>query len=80
MRVAHNARMKMVIGFLTMIVLAIALWRLLSRQEESDPGFQRRLEADDRRARANREAAARSSHAPPTGANGQAATRPDPDR
>ena len=72
--------MKMVIGFLTMIVLAIALWRLLSRQEESDPGFQRRLDADDRRARAKREAAARSSVAPPTGAHGEAGTRPDPDR
>jgi hypothetical protein len=51
--------MKAVLSFLAMGILAWVLWRLLARQEEADPEFQKRLQADDRRARANREAAAR---------------------
>jgi hypothetical protein len=50
--------------FLAFGVIAWALWRLLHRQESADPEFQRRLQADDRRARANRQAAARGA-APP---------------
>ena len=53
--------MKAVLSFLAMGILAWVLWRLLARQEESDPSFQKRLQADERRARANREAAARQS-------------------
>jgi hypothetical protein len=53
--------MKTALSFLAMAVLAAVLWRILRRQEQSDPDFERRLEADDRRARANREAAARGS-------------------
>ncbi|MFZ4722865.1 MAG: hypothetical protein ACOYMI_06915 [Phycisphaerales bacterium] len=51
--------MKAVLSFLAMGILAWVLWRLLARQEEADPSFQKRLQADERRARANREAAAR---------------------
>lgn len=51
--------MKTVLSFLAMGILAWVLWRLLARQEEADPDFQKRLQADERRARANREAAAR---------------------
>jgi hypothetical protein len=50
---------KTVLSFLAMGILAWMLWRLLARQEEADPDFQKRLQADERRARANREAAAR---------------------
>ncbi|MBM4006433.1 MAG: hypothetical protein FJ292_02545 [Planctomycetes bacterium] len=51
--------MKAVLSFLAMGILAWVLWRLLARQEEADPDFQKRLRADERRARANREASAR---------------------
>jgi hypothetical protein len=47
------------ITFVAMAIVAWLLWRLLAHQESRDTGFQRRLEADDRRARANRQAAAR---------------------
>jgi hypothetical protein len=50
---------KTVLSFLAMGILAWVLWRLLARQEQGDPDFQKRLQADERRARANREAAAR---------------------
>jgi hypothetical protein len=55
---------KAVLTFLAFGVIAWALWRLLTRQEAGDPEFQRRLQADDRRARANRQAAARGGVAP----------------
>lgn len=42
-------------------VAAWALWNLLRRQEEADPNFERTLQADERRARGNRQAAARAS-------------------
>lgn len=42
-------------------VAAWALWNLLRRQEDADPEFTRTLQADERRARGNREAAARAS-------------------
>ena len=58
---AHNAPMKMALSFLAMGILAMVLWRILRHQESSDPSFERRLDADDRRARANRNAAARDS-------------------
>jgi len=63
--------MKTLLSFLAMGILAWALWRLLARQEAQDPAFDRRLRADDRRARANREAAARQTGGP--------APPPDPD-
>lgn len=59
---AHNSGMQTLAGFLAMGIVAFVIWRVLSRQESSDPGFERRLKADERRARANREAAARDSH------------------
>jgi len=60
----HNARVSSLLTFLGFGVATWALWRLLNRQESADPEFQRRLQADDRRARANRQAAARGA-APP---------------
>jgi hypothetical protein len=42
-------------------VAAWALWKLLRRQEDADPDFERTLQADERRARGNRQAAARAS-------------------
>lgn len=57
--------MHLLLGFLTMGVIAVVIWRLLSRQERADPDFERRLQADERRARANREAAARGQREPP---------------
>ena len=56
--------MKAAFTFLAFGVIAWALWRLLHRQESADPEFQRRLQADDRRARANRQAAARGATRP----------------
>ena len=57
--------MKAALTFLAFGVLAWALWRLLNRQEAGDADFQRRLQADDRRARANRASAARDAPTPP---------------
>jgi len=57
----HNAPMQSFITFLGFGVAAWALWKLLRRQEEADPDFERSLQADERRARGNREAAARAS-------------------
>ena len=37
--------MKTALSFLAMAVLAAVLWRILRRQEQSDPDFERRLEA-----------------------------------
>ena len=54
-------RMKTALSFLTMAILALVIWRILRRQEAADPSFERRLKADERRARANRDAAARAS-------------------
>ena len=51
--------MHVLLGFLTMGVIAFLLWKLLARQEAGDPEFERRLQADERRARANRQADAR---------------------
>lgn len=53
--------MQSFITFLGFGVAAWALWKLLRRQEEADPDFERSLQADDRRARSNRQAAARAS-------------------
>ena len=53
--------MKMALSFLSMGILAVVIWRILRHQEKSDPSFERHLDADDRRARANRNAAARDS-------------------
>lgn len=53
--------MQSFITFLGFGVAAWALWKLLRRQEEADPDFERSLLADERRARSNREAAARAS-------------------
>ena len=61
----HNARMKMALSFLSMAILAVVIWRILRHQETSDASFERRLKADDRRARANREAAARDNRSGP---------------
>jgi hypothetical protein len=58
--------MKAILSFLAMGILAWVLWRLLARQEQADPSFQKRLQADERRARANREAAARQGSPPPS--------------
>ncbi len=57
----HNAAMHLVLTFLGFGLAAWALWRLLKRQESADPDFERRLQADERRARANRMNAARGS-------------------
>lgn len=53
--------MQSFITFLGFGVAAWALWKLLRRQEEADPDFERTLQADERRARGNRQAAARAS-------------------
>ncbi|MEY4770523.1 MAG: hypothetical protein RIQ40_1263 [Planctomycetota bacterium] len=53
--------MQSFLTFLGFGVAAWALWKLLRRQEEADPDFERSLQADERRARGNREAAARAS-------------------
>ena len=60
---AHNARMHILLTFMGFAVAAWALWKLLRRQEEADPDFERTLQADERRARSNRESAARASRA-----------------
>ena len=57
--------MHVLLGFFTIGVVAVVIWRVLSRQEASDPDFERRLQADERRARSNREAAARGDQTPP---------------
>jgi hypothetical protein len=51
--------MKTALSFVAMAIVGWAIWKLLARQEQGDHDFQRRLDADDRRARANREASAR---------------------
>ena len=56
--------MKTALSFLAMGFMAWVIWRLLARQEQADPDFERRLKADERRARANREAAARGVPSP----------------
>ena len=59
-------------------VIAFLLWKLLARQEAADPEFERRLQADERRARANRMADARRSG--PAGSESGPLEPPPPDR
>jgi len=59
---------KTLLTFVAFGVAAWTLWRLLNRQEAGDPDFERRMKADERRARASRQARARASlGAPPPG-------------
>ena len=55
--------------FLSMGAFAFLMWTLVQNQEKNDPKFEEKLAADDRRAKANRQAA---------GMEAGAATRPVP--
>lgn len=55
----------------SMLVIGWFVWGKLKRQEDADPEFRERLEADDERAREGREAAAGISRVPPA-ASGEA--------
>jgi hypothetical protein len=69
----HTGPVKTLLTFVAFGVLAWALWRLLNRQEAGDPGFERRMKADERRARASRQARARASlGVPPPNASTEA--------
>ena len=48
----------------SMIAVGIAVWKVTKAQEARDPKFQARLDADDARARAAREAKSRSTDVP----------------
>lgn len=43
----------------SMISVGVLVWRFLQKQEKGDAKLQRRLDADDRRAKAGRDRAAR---------------------
>ncbi len=42
--------------FLSMGAFAFLMWTLVQKQEKNDPKFEEKLAADDRRAKANRQA------------------------
>ncbi len=48
----------------SMIAVGIAVWKMTKAQEARDPKFQARLDADDARARAAREAKSRATAEP----------------
>ena len=43
--------------FLSMGAFAFLMWTIVQKQEKNDPKFEEKLAADDRRAKANRQAA-----------------------
>ena len=61
----------------SMLVIGWFVWGRLKRQEDADPQFREKLEADDVRAREGREAAAGITRVPTTPAPPEPADRDD---
>ncbi|MCE9619142.1 MAG: hypothetical protein K8R92_04465 [Planctomycetes bacterium] len=66
-----NSMLVIAFTFLSMGAVAVLMWKLVQKQEQQDPDFEQKLAADDRRARANRQAASKAASPKPADPQGK---------